>query len=143
MNRRSFIRFSALTVVAAIAAYFLLKFDRVVRRMIIVDTEALKLNEEAIDRFMADAKKEFFWDRFSFSKKIFICVQYFLSSLGIKVAYHHKYLQNRSVITGQFLLSTDFFLNKMDTSQPVTYIGFFNPYKTGCSNPFSSIRFTA
>jgi hypothetical protein len=143
MNRRSFIRISSLAILAAIAGYFLLSFDKVVRRILVKDSEALDLGEDVIDRFIADAKKEYFWDKFSFSKKMFICVQHFLFSLGLKVKYHHKYMQYRSMITGQFLLSTDFFLNKMDTKQKVTYIGFFNPYKTGCSNPFSSLRFTA
>ncbi|HEY9049718.1 MAG TPA: hypothetical protein VIN08_27660 [Ohtaekwangia sp.] len=143
MNRRSFIRLSLLAIPAAIAAYLLLNFDKVVKRILIADTQSLKVPDEAIDRFLNEAKREHFWNKFSFSKKMFICVQHFFSSLGIKLKYHTKYVQYRSMITGQFLLSTDFFLNKMDPSKDVTYIGFFNPYKTGCSNPFSSLRFTS
>ncbi|HEY9007939.1 hypothetical protein [Ohtaekwangia sp.] len=143
MKRRTFIRLSLLAIPAAIGAYFLLSFDKVLRRILKADTSELNLEEGAIDRFLQDAKREHFWNKFSLSKKMFICVQHFFSSLGIKLQYHTKYRQYRSVITGQFLLSTDFFLNKMDTTQRITYIGFFNPYKTGCSNPFSSIRFTS
>jgi hypothetical protein len=43
-----------------------------------------------------------------------------------------------SMITQEYLLSTDFFRNKMDESRIVKYIGFYNPYQMPCTNPFSS-----
>ncbi|WP_316736903.1 hypothetical protein [Pedobacter aquatilis] len=36
-----------------------------------------------------------------------------------------------------FLLSTDFFINKMDESKPVKYLGFYSPYKSPVPNPFA------
>ena len=43
-----------------------------------------------------------------------------------------------STITQEYLLSTDFFRNKMDESRIVKYIGFYNPYHMPCTNPFST-----
>lgn len=38
-----------------------------------------------------------------------------------------------------YLLSTDFFINKMDESKTVRYLGLYNPYKSPVPNPFSYI----
>lgn len=40
-------------------------------------------------------------------------------------------------LTRTYILSTDFFRNKMDETKPVQYLGLYNPYKTPCANPFS------
>jgi hypothetical protein len=40
-----------------------------------------------------------------------------------------------------YLLSTDFFRNRMDESKPLQYIGLYDPYKTPCANPFSHIQY--
>jgi len=42
-----------------------------------------------------------------------------------------------SELIKSFLLSTDFFMNKMDVSKPLKYTGIYSPYKKPCSNPFS------
>jgi len=44
-------------------------------------------------------------------------------------------------MTQNYILSTDFFINKMDESQPVHYVGAYNPYTTPCANPFASIYY--
>ncbi len=36
-----------------------------------------------------------------------------------------------------YLLSTDFFINKMDESKVVNYLGLYNPYKSPIPNPFA------
>lgn len=36
-----------------------------------------------------------------------------------------------------FLLSTDFFINKMDESKTVKYLGLYSPYKSPVPNPFA------
>jgi hypothetical protein len=42
----------------------------------------------------------------------------------------------------KYLLSTDFFLNKMDESKPVKYLGVvYTPYAKPCFNPFSSLYY--
>ncbi len=36
-----------------------------------------------------------------------------------------------------YLLSTDFFINKMDESKNVKYLGLYSPYKSPVPNPFA------
>jgi hypothetical protein len=38
-------------------------------------------------------------------------------------------------VVSQFLMSTDFFFNNADTTQPVTYLGFYEPMSAVCRNP--------
>jgi hypothetical protein len=37
----------------------------------------------------------------------------------------------------QFLLSSDFFENGANLNKPVKYISLYDPYETGCDNPFA------
>ena len=47
-------------------------------------------------------------------------------------------------IVEKFLLSTDFFLNKMDESRPIVFSGrIWGPYSTPCMNPFSALFYPA
>ena len=40
-------------------------------------------------------------------------------------------------LTHKYLYSTDFFLNKMDESKPVLFVGSYDPYLSPCANPFA------
>lgn len=40
-----------------------------------------------------------------------------------------------------FLLSSDFFIHKMDEQQPVNYLGLYSPYKSPVPNPFSFVLY--
>jgi hypothetical protein len=42
-----------------------------------------------------------------------------------------------STITQEYLLSTDFFRNKMDETKLVKYIGYYDPHQMPCTNPFN------
>ncbi len=44
-------------------------------------------------------------------------------------------------LTRKYLLSSDYFLNKMDENKTVQYLGFYNPYRSPCANPFSSLHY--
>lgn len=44
-------------------------------------------------------------------------------------------------MTQKYLLSSDYFINKMDDSKTVQYLGFYNPYRRPCANPFSSLHY--
>ena len=144
MKRRTFFRVALLGFGGLLLGLFGLNFRGVAKKILLNDTEELEFTkEDPIDRFMMEADKERFWNQFSFTKKIFICVQHYFHVVGIPIPYHSKYLQFRSVITGHFLLSTDLFQNYREVNRPVTYRGFFNPYKAPCANPFSNLRMPA
>jgi hypothetical protein len=44
-------------------------------------------------------------------------------------------------LTRKYLLSSDYFTNKMDENRTVQYLGFYNPYRSPCANPFSSLHY--
>ncbi|HEU5145766.1 MAG TPA: hypothetical protein VFT90_03590 [Chryseosolibacter sp.] len=41
-------------------------------------------------------------------------------------------------LVSSYLLSTDFFANKMDESRIIKYVGLYDPYIRPCSHPFTS-----
>lgn len=138
MKRRTFIKVGiALTGVGIISYLMLPDFKSAVKRILETETKNLKLDENTVNQFMSDADKEQFWFKFSRSKKIMITLHVYGGFLRTILPYRNKYLLYKSQITGHFLLSTDLFLNRMDTSKQVTYLGFYNPYKQPCYNPFS------
>ena len=137
MKRSTFVRLSVLAVIAMAFSVYILRFKKTVRSILEKDSENLTLKDnDTIDRFMNDADKEDYWRQFSTAKQMFICVQHFFYSFGVQLPLYSKYLQYRSTITGQFLLSTSLFMDI--TNYSVSYTGFYNQYKRACSNPFSS-----
>jgi hypothetical protein len=141
MKRRTFIKAGiALTTVAVAVAVFP-SFRSTVKRILAKDTDALRLDPSSIDRFIDDAQREQYLNTFSRVKRILITLHTYAGPLSGILPYANKYIQYRGQITGHFLLSTDFFRNRMDTSKAVEYTGFYNPYTQPCSNPFSSIYY--
>lgn len=139
MNRRIFIKLGIALTGAGIITYLIMPgFKDAVKHILRAETNNLKLGNKAVDQFMIDADKELFWSKFSRSKQLMITLHAYGSFLKSLLPYRNKYLLYKNQITGHFLLSTNLFLNKMDVTQPVTYHGFYNPYKHPCYNPFSA-----
>lgn len=145
ISRRKFIFISLLTLIAVIVATIsFFSFDTVVKKMLSKDLSHLKISEESFDKFVADANKEKHWQKkfFDWTKKQLVRFSFMIDSILPSFPYKYKYVQYRSEIVGDFLLSTDFFMNKMDTKRTVNYIGLYNPYLRPCSNPFSNLYYT-
>ena len=140
MNRRSFIKIGIITNILVWSGLYVLDFKWAVKRMLLADIAQLHIEEKAVDRFLIEAEREMFWREFSFFKKLFISIQHAASSVGIRLPYYEKYIQYRNVITGHFLFSTDLFAGKHINGRKIKYLGFMNPYKTACTNPFSNLR---
>jgi hypothetical protein len=139
MKRRTFIKAGiALTGLGVVAFFMVPSFKETIAKMLSKTTAQLKIKPDFIDRFIQEATQEQFWSKFSRSKKILIAIHTNAGFLQSLLPYRNKYLLYKGQITGHFLLSTDFFLSKMDSTKPVTYIGFYNPYKQPCFSPFSS-----
>src|SRR5690606_9196067 len=143
MNRRNFIKSASKISIIGLGGYMLFpSFEKTIKRLIREETLGFKMDEAAIDNFMKEASLEKYWDQFNFTKRNFIVINYVFGKL-IPLPYEYKYLQYKNEIVGQFLLSTNFFKNKMDTSKKVVYTSFYNPYKMSCSNPFSNLYYPA
>ncbi|MEJ0031891.1 MAG: hypothetical protein WDO15_16620 [Bacteroidota bacterium] len=139
MKRRKFIKIGIGLSVVALVALLFPSFGQAIKRILRQDTDDLQVNDDAIDQYVEDARKERFLDTFSLTKKVLIIVHTYFGFLGGLIPYRNKYVQYRGQITGHFLLSTDHFRNRMDVTKPVEYTGFYNPYRQPCSNPFSTI----
>jgi hypothetical protein len=140
MERRNFLKIAATgTALVATGLLGIRSFKSGIKSMIIEDTQGLKLKEEEIDKFLADAEKEMFWSSYDTTKKGFITAHTWLGSAFLP--YKFKYSQYRSQIVGTFLLSTDYFTNRMDAGKAIQYVAFYNPYKRPCASPFSNVYY--
>lgn len=126
-------------LVAAGGALGLGSFNTSVKSMIMRSIEGMNISEDTVDQFLADARRERFFRQYDLSKKGFIVAHTWLMSDYLP--YKLKYTQYCSQIVGTFLLSTDYFSNRMQHGENVEYTGFYNPYKRPCSSPFSNVYY--
>lgn len=139
MNRKQFIKTGLALMAAGVAAYFMVpNFTTAVLRMLNNEIQGVDIDPTSTKKFIEDANREQFWLKFSRSKKILISWHTSLAFVSPMLPYRNKYLLYKSQIAGQFFMSTDLFLNKMDLTKKITYSGFYNPYKQPCYNPFSA-----
>ncbi len=57
--------------------------------------------------------------------------------LGVKASKSGKVNQ----LVSNYLLSTDFFMNKMDEGRVINYVGIYDPYQRPCAHPFSHTQY--
>jgi hypothetical protein len=142
MRRRNFIWLLA-TGAAGVAAggyIFFENFEVLVRKVIIKDTSSLNISIEEIDKYLlASRKNKSLVSGLPFSNQQLLKWHYHLDNPLFSLPYTTKYKIDRSRIVGDFLLSTDFFINKMDPKKPVKYVNVYDPYQKPCSNPFSNL----
>lgn len=144
MNRRKFIGLLTLGLAgSAVGVFSLPSFENIAEDIILKDTAKLPLSAGAIQKYIVEVKDKNIWKNFNFAKREFFRAHYFFSNALFKLPYHSKYLQYRSEIVGNFLLSTDFFTNKMNTEDTINYVAIYDPYFRPCANPFSSIYYNA
>jgi len=141
-NRRQFIKLSIAGVATAGVAYVGIKavtpFQKMIAEVLSADLKELKINSEDIIKFSSKAAETNPWG-YSGTKVKFIALYHYLDKKWLPLPYKYKYVQYRADIVGRFLLSTDFFKNKMDESKPINYLGtIYSPYNTTCSNPFTA-----
>lgn len=140
MKRRTFIKAGVALGVVSMGSYFALpRFRDAVLKILKQDTGKLIMLSGAYEQFVAEATREQFWVSFSLSKKVLIILHTYGGILRSVLPLANKYQNYRGQIVGRFLLSTDYFTNKMNSTERVTYIAFYNPYKQPCSSPFSTI----
>jgi hypothetical protein len=138
MKRREFIWTAVAALGATMVGLLTLDFHQVCRAMLLEDIARIRIKPESVDLFIEEADNECFWERFTWRKRLFIVVQHAAIQFGIRLPYYQKYLQTRDLVTGTYLMSTDFFFANLSNHE-VNYLGYHNPYKTSCSNPFSSL----
>jgi hypothetical protein len=133
MKRRKFLTIAGVGgVLAALASFKFMAhpFESVAKGIIKSELDYLKLDEEGLDRFVADYTK--LKDRnYKLTMKGY-------SLFGINSSKSGKVHQ----LVSAYLLSSDFFQNKMDETRVVKYVGLYDPYSRPCSHPFSHVHYT-
>lgn len=117
------------------------KFAHLAKEMILKDTATLNIPKEVYNRFFTEVDERNAWGIFSSAQQVLIRCHYYGNNSIFRLPYYSYYEIYRSKIIGTFLLSTDFFVNKMDESKTLTYISFFDPYRRSCGNPFSNLYY--
>ncbi len=146
MTRRRFIiGLLALAVVFIGGAILVIPFEKVVGKILRTQLSFLKLENAAVDSFTRDMASSGYYEKKSFDwkKQLFVRIYHFFENPLIPIPGRGRYDAYCTFFVNDFLLSTDFFLNKMDESKTVTYIALFEPYKRPCSNPFSNLYYPA
>lgn len=140
MKRRKFISIAAVgSAVIAIPSIGLSSnafFKQAVTSIIHRELGYLKLDEQGVKKFVNDFADQTNAGSISSSQKM-------------KMKVGTEYLFPGSVdttlvkdrIITSFLLSSDFFINKMNEKRTVQYIGLFDSSKKPCTNPFSHLYY--
>ncbi|RDV16694.1 hypothetical protein DXT99_02615 [Pontibacter diazotrophicus] len=132
MNRRLFLKLTGAG--AALAAlpgmgFMYTSYSKAARGLILQELDYLALDIKGVERFVQDYAK-------GKSDNYLLKVRglYLLRSSASKSKVVEELVKD-------YLLATDFFRNRMDESKPVMYLGLYDPYKTPCANPFSSVYY--
>lgn len=148
MNRRKFINIAGLGIAATILAaggmlYFKKKsFFEVVKDIIITDTNTLNISSIVYKEFLKNAEENQSWCPLSDGKIKFLTIFHSYNLQYVPSDFSVKYHQLRADIVAWFLLSTDFFIHKMDTSKEIKFLVLYHPYKIPCMNPFSNLFYS-
>ncbi len=140
-SRRRFIKLSVASILAVGVGYVGIKtfatFKNVIIDILHADLEGLNIKQGEIEKFALQASQSNPWG-FNEKKKKLLAL--YRSSRNIPLPFKEEYKMYRDEIVSRFLLSTDFFLNKMDERKEIKYTGvIWGPYTTPCINPFSSL----
>ncbi len=146
MHRRKFFKLGFLSLGAVAAgggAYvFFEKFEELAKKIILADTAGLGIDRDVYDQFFIDIEKKRKWDSIFFSHhKQILKWHYYINNPLFTLPYKTSYEVNRSKLVGTFLLSTNFFYEKMNPQVKIKYIGLHDPYERSCANPFSNIYY--
>jgi hypothetical protein len=142
-TRRKFIIAAIILITGIFVVFFaLLPFERIVLRILKKDLKSLNIRDELFNRFIKEASENGYFSSYNIQKKWLIRIYERLAVNGSFLPYASRYRDYRSQLVGDFLMSTDFFLNEMDEDREIQYIGFYDPYLRPCSNPFSNLFYS-
>jgi hypothetical protein len=133
MKRRKFLAIAGLGgVVAALVSFKFIThpFESVAKGIIKGELDYLKLDEAGLDSFISDYTK--------LKDRNYKLMMKGYSLFGVNSARSGKVHQ----LVSAYLLSSDFFQNKMDETRVINYVGLYDPYTRPCSHPFSHVYYT-
>ena len=132
MKRRKFIAITGLATLAAAFTSFKFittPFEDAAFNLIKDELDFLALEDEGVRKFVRD---------FSRSKnRLYRITMKGYSFLGIRSSQSGKVNQ----LVSAYLLSSDFFVNKMDEKRVIKYVSLYDPYLRPCAHPFTHIHY--
>lgn len=135
MKRRTFLKLSGLGAAGFLSlpavAYVSTSVKSGAVGILLNEFKFLKIDEKGVENFVED-----FFSKYSYDLTYHMKIKYY-SILGI-TSERSNLIHD---LANKYLLSTDFFRNRMDESKLVRYTGLYNPYQMPCSNPFSNIYY--
>lgn len=140
-TRRQFLKlsFSALAL-SGLSTLFLQpksRLQKLIEDILSNDLKGMKVQFADIEIFAQKTAETNPWVFDSYKWK-FIYLNNLIETKWLPLPYKYKYTQYRAEIVGRFLLSTNFFKNKMDETEPILYEGvIYSPYQMPCGSPFS------
>ncbi len=132
MKRRKFLTIAGIgSVIAAVASlkFFTTSFESSAAGTIKAQLDFLNLDPEGVERFVK---------AYSLNKdRYYKLTMKGYGLLGISASKSGKVHQ----MVNTYLLSTDFFTNKMDESGIVRFVALYDPYARPCSHPFNHVQY--
>ena len=144
LNRRKFLWLSLAGTGGLLSFNYISKVSNmqlVLGRILSENLGGLKIDPLEIQRWTQDVveKKSL---NLSFASTQLLCMYQIQPLNTLLLPFNRKYQQLCTDITANFLLSTDFFLNKMDEQKEIRYSGMvYQTYKGACANPFSGLYY--
>ena len=142
-SRRKFLKIAAAGVVLTGAGYSLVKLTASFEDAIIIvlrnDLSGLNIKDTTISAFAKMAAQQNPWQYGSREQRL-ISMYGGIPISYLPLPYKKQFLTYKHEITTRFLLSSDFFINKMDETKEITFSGkLWAPYTMPCMNPFSNL----
>jgi hypothetical protein len=133
MKRKTFLKIAGVAgVIATIGTvkFFSTSFENAVVALLEDQLHFLNLDKNGLQQFARD-----------FSKRQRSTEQLIIKAYGMAGVKATQSQRMHSLIS-TYLLSTDFFTNKMDEAKTVKYLGLYNPYLRPCAHPFSHFYYS-
>jgi hypothetical protein len=139
INRRRFITLIGLALIGLLAMqYRSLTFQGLLYIMLKKDVNGMGFKDNDLEKFMVEANAQNLWNRFSMGKRLLIYLHYYSPIKGM-FPFYWKYKQYRGFVTGQFLLSTNYFWRIGQSDIALKYLGVKSPYLVPCQHPFMNL----
>jgi hypothetical protein len=132
MKRRKFLAIAGIGGLFASLVSFRFvntSFEEAAEKLIVKELDFLNLDRSGVRKFVNEYAKSTN-SRYRLTMKGY-------SFMGLNADQSVKVNQ----LINAYLLSTDFFTNKMDESRVVKYVELYNPYLRPCANPFTHVHF--
>lgn len=144
-SRRKFLWYSLLSagglVMGAEYVNQMTHFEKVISNILVKGLEGMKVDPSEIEKYARDLTKTKALN-ISFANTQLISMYHTYTIEPFLFPFNKRYSRLRRDIVTNFLLSTDFFINKMDEQKEIKYTGaIYDIYRTACANPFSGLYY--